>query len=94
VGAAARILTAGDVDGWAWGEGTADAGPEPPVLTFEKICTASPSTETTQPANSSEVERAATDARDTAWGVSLPNLFVVVLVVLGLAGAAAWLQRR
>ncbi len=36
-------VRSGDVDGWAWGPGTAQAGTQPPLIPFEQICSA-PST--------------------------------------------------
>lgn len=39
VGAAAYTLHAGDVDGWAWGSGSVQAGAQPPLLRFDQICT-------------------------------------------------------
>lgn len=38
LGAAARVVRDGDVDGWAWGAGSVVAGAEPPVRTFDQLC--------------------------------------------------------
>ena len=38
IGATARRLRHGDVDGWAWGPGTPGSGVTPPPITFDEIC--------------------------------------------------------
>ncbi|MFW6115686.1 MAG: hypothetical protein ACOC7Y_01355 [Chloroflexota bacterium] len=49
LGASSRKLQHGDVDGWAWGEGSLNtSGAEPPLLSFEEIC-APPPTDTPPP---------------------------------------------
>ena len=40
LGAAASTIRPGDVDGWAWGKGSLQAGAQPPLLTFEQVCAA------------------------------------------------------
>jgi len=40
LGAGAREVRPGDVDGWAWGAGTLTAGAAPPVIPFETVCRA------------------------------------------------------
>jgi hypothetical protein len=40
MGAAARRVRQGDVDGWAWGRGTVSLGAQPPVRSFENLCAA------------------------------------------------------
>lgn len=37
-GASSYELRHGDVDGWAWGEGSMSFGAQPPLITFEEIC--------------------------------------------------------
>lgn len=36
----------GDVEGWAWGEGSPQQGVQPPVMTFEQLCGPPPATAT------------------------------------------------
>jgi hypothetical protein len=48
LGASSYKVRDGDVEGWAWGEGSMGGGAEPPVITFEEIC-ASPATDTPVP---------------------------------------------
>ncbi len=38
------IVRPGDVEGWAWGPGTAQAGTQPPIFSLEQICGAPPAT--------------------------------------------------
>jgi len=38
VGATSRVVRHGDVDGWAWGAGTATSGAAPPVRAFDDLC--------------------------------------------------------
>jgi len=47
LGAAARVVRDGDVDGWAWGQGAIVAGAAPPVMTFEDLCASTVSTAAT-----------------------------------------------
>lgn len=39
-GASSIRVTNGDVNGWAWGTGSAQSGAQPPITTFEQICPA------------------------------------------------------
>lgn len=39
VGASAITVQPGEVYGWAWGAGNVEQGQEPPVMSFEQICT-------------------------------------------------------
>jgi len=48
VGAGGYFVRDGDVEGWAWGPGTAGSGLEPPVIDFNSIC-APPPTPTSTP---------------------------------------------
>ncbi|MFN8483846.1 MAG: hypothetical protein U0768_12475 [Anaerolineae bacterium] len=48
-GSSNRALQAGDVDGWAWGVGTAAFGAKPPKVTFEQVCPAPTTTPTAGP---------------------------------------------
>jgi hypothetical protein len=89
VGAAQRVLADGDVDGWAWGQGSADAGPEPPVMTFEEICAAAPDGSATETPTTATAPGVATSVR-----TALPGILVLGAVIVGLAGAGVWLQRR
>ncbi len=36
------IVRPGDIEGWAWGPGTSQAGTQPPVFSLEQICSAPP----------------------------------------------------
>jgi len=38
LGASLHTVRPGDIDGWAWGEGTVSGGVQPPVIPFEQIC--------------------------------------------------------
>lgn len=40
IGAAARRLRHGEVDGWAWGPGSVAGGAAPPLRSFEQLCAA------------------------------------------------------
>ncbi len=40
IGASLRVLHAGDIDGWSWGEGEGADGIEPPLMTLDEICAA------------------------------------------------------
>jgi hypothetical protein len=40
VGALARVVEDGDVDGWAWGPGQEGSGAEPPFRRFDQVCRA------------------------------------------------------
>jgi hypothetical protein len=42
IGANGRQVRNGDVDGWAWGAGTATGGTAPPAISFDQICAAGP----------------------------------------------------
>ena len=48
IGASGYFVRDGDVEGWAWGPGTAGSGLEPPVIDFNSIC-APPPTATLTP---------------------------------------------
>ena len=37
-GASGTRVQPGDVEGWAWGTGSANSGAQPPVLAFEQVC--------------------------------------------------------
>jgi len=81
-GPSARLVADGDVDGWAWGEGTADAGPAPPVMTFQDVC------------GDGEATTAST-APAPAPGRPSPAAVGAVVAVLALAtGAWLWAGRR
>jgi hypothetical protein len=41
-GANSYVVGPGDVEGWAWGPGAAGGGTQPPLTTFEQICSAAP----------------------------------------------------
>jgi hypothetical protein len=45
LGAQARLLRPGDVDGWAWGPGEEGRGAEPPLRTFDALCGAAEPTD-------------------------------------------------
>ncbi len=49
-GAGARRVGDGDVDGWAYGSGSAESSVQPPVVTFAEVCPLASSLEPTQPA--------------------------------------------
>jgi hypothetical protein len=48
VGASTYTVQNGDVEGWAWGEGSPEGGAQPPVIPFDQIC-APPATDTPAP---------------------------------------------
>lgn len=77
IGAAARRLRHGDVDGWAWGPGNVSGGALPPLRRFEQICAArlapvptspppSAAPPPTLPGPSSPTERPRSDPRATS----------------------------
>lgn len=41
-GANSYVVDPGDVEGWAWGPGATGGGTQPPLTTFEQICSAAP----------------------------------------------------
>jgi len=49
LGASMHTVRHGDVEGWAWGEGSATGGAQPPVISFEQICAAGAPPEATDP---------------------------------------------
>jgi hypothetical protein len=49
-GAATAKIRPGEVDGWAWGPGTLQAGSQPPALSFEQVCAAPAGEQPTLPA--------------------------------------------
>ncbi len=49
LGAAARVVRDGDVDGWAWGQGAIVAGAAPPVMTFDELCASPPASPSIHP---------------------------------------------
>ena len=58
LGAKSTTVRPGDVDGWAWGSGSVQAGAQPPALSFEQVCTQAvltPPTEATPPPAPTEV---------------------------------------
>jgi hypothetical protein len=62
LGASARIVHDGDVDGWAWGSGGEGSGATPPLRTFEELCAAPPAEATaTGPARPTAKAPSATD---------------------------------
>lgn len=91
VGPSDRILSAGDVDGWAWGPGTVDAGPELPVRTYEAVCRAALESADRSPAPGPDEAAAESPpdapARDTA-------AFAVAGVVIVALAALVWWTRR
>ncbi len=48
LGASNYKVHSGDVEGWAWGQGSMEGGAQPPVIPFDQIC-ASPPTDTPVP---------------------------------------------
>ena len=61
LGASARTVHDGDVDGWAWGRGTEGQGAKPPVRTFAQLCPAGDAARTaTSPAPPNPSTAAAT----------------------------------
>ncbi|HEX9369663.1 MAG TPA: hypothetical protein VF897_01605 [Roseiflexaceae bacterium] len=49
LGASSTVVHPGDVDGWAWGEGTIARGAQPPVRQLAEICAASSATPSPSP---------------------------------------------
>lgn len=93
VGPTERIVSAGDVDGWAWGPGTVDAGPELPGRTYEAVCRAALESTDRSAASGDDEAVAASEspteapARDTA-------AFAVAGVVIVALAALVWWTRR
>jgi hypothetical protein len=50
IGAGAATIRPGDVDGWAWGAGTVQAGAQPPAISLDQICAAPAAEPPTLPA--------------------------------------------
>lgn len=69
LGASSYVVHAGDVDGWAWGAGTIAQGAQPPVITFDQICT--PPTATPSPTPTTIPTTAATVW--VPWPTSTPT---------------------
>jgi len=102
-GASTYQLHPGDVDAWAWGEGSMSFGAQPPVFAFDEICPpvslvlAAGSDEIEPPAGPIDVAAltveggtAATED-DATWPLEYAGLGVLVL---GLAGCLIVANRR
>jgi hypothetical protein len=81
VGASARQLANGDVDGWSWGPGSLTSAVEPPAATFEEVCAPD------APLSAGQAKAEPEPATD--W--LLYAVFAVLLVAIGLG---AWLVPR
>ncbi|MBC8076683.1 MAG: hypothetical protein H7Y32_11465, partial [Chloroflexales bacterium] len=46
IGASNTIVRAGDVEGWAWGDGSVSSGARPPQTTFSEVCAVAAATST------------------------------------------------
>jgi hypothetical protein len=51
VGASAHKVRDGDVEGWAWGEGSPQGGVQPPAIPFDQICAPPPTNTPVPPAD-------------------------------------------
>jgi hypothetical protein len=91
VGASDRVVEAGEVDGWAWGSGSAEAGSEPPVRTFEEICGAGGEDEEGNEGGSRDASGAGAEEESGSRAVGYAALAVAIAAV---AGVYAWARRR
>lgn len=67
IGAGSYQVSPGGVEGWAWGNGTVQQGPAPPVRQFDEVC-AVPETNTSPPATDRASETLAPTAPPIATG--------------------------
>lgn len=65
-GASNYTVKDGDVEGWAWGEGSPTGGLEPPIYTFDQICESVAPTNTDIPPTATPIPPTAT------WTVAAP----------------------
>ena len=82
VGPSDRLVVPGDVDGWAWGPGTVDAGPEMPLRTFDDICAEATPASTPQGAGT------------TSSSFDTMGLLVAGIVVVALVASFWWARRE
>jgi len=78
-GSTIRRISDGDVDGWSWGPGSLTSAIEPPLLTFDEICSA----ETEAVGELADAEASAS----TGWPTY--TLFGLVIVVIGVGALIA-----
>jgi hypothetical protein len=88
MGASWNTVEAGDVEGWAWGSGTAeDSEVEPPLVTFEELCSPPTATPTRTPKPSPpEVEFTADPEDIVAGGCSTVHWVVEDANVVAFEG--------
>ncbi len=65
------VVRPGEVEGWAWGPGTAQAGTQPPLIPFEQICSAPPSAPL--PAATQTLAPTATTVQATVTATATPT---------------------
>ncbi len=71
IGAHARVVRPGDVDGWAWGPGTVAVGAQPPVRSFEDICRNTAQATLAPPTSAPPTARPSPTLRSTATNVPM-----------------------
>jgi hypothetical protein len=81
-GASTYRVYDGDIQGWSWGIGTPDEAVEPPLLTFDEVCTENPENDT-QTTNE-------TAAQTIPW----LGYAIFGIVILGLGGFLALKRPR
>ena len=57
MGASSTTIHAGEVDGWAWGQGSSGSGAQPALRTFEQICAAATATPSASPTPTASATR-------------------------------------
>lgn len=107
-GAGLRRIGDGEVDGWAWGNGSVQSGAQPPAIPFEQICPTAPQP-AAAPASAIPSSRpqpgptaitpsatATPEAAASRAPSSLGSYLIFGTMLLGLLGAiglAAWRRR-
>ncbi|GAB4208655.1 MAG: hypothetical protein OHK0022_38530 [Roseiflexaceae bacterium] len=105
LGASSARVQPGDVDGWAWGTGSVEAGAQPPLVSFEQVCPAPaaaqpPPTAAVAPATAAlptgEPAGAAAPTPATAPAPSSPASYLAfgALALLLLGGIVLALRRK
>ena len=82
VGATQHTVSKGDVDGWSWGPGSVTGAIEPPVVSFEEICS--------DPDNMAGGNDNFSAIETEAWPTYLAFGFIIVFI----SGVILVIQRR
>lgn len=97
LGASSITVEPGDVEGWAWGAGSAADGAQPPVVPFEQICTA-PASVSTPPTAINRSVAAPPQQPSVSAPAPAPSsnyvAFGVLVLLLGGGIIIAWRRAR